>query len=156
MKYGIILLVESEDMLPDEVFSVGTQIPREQETLWEMTEDGESDEHDGWHFEKWCGLLDELEFRQFLSMASVHYDGDGTALGCPTPSGTEFGDLPALCYRCGNEGEEITAYVVPYPMPGEEIRGLDTCKRLLLFGGKPFDDQDWQKIKQHLRRKQLL
>lgn len=147
MKFGVIFDVEGDPLMDCD------RPPQDQleAKLWDQTEEGKSDEHDGWEQEKWCALLEDDQFREFLTHAFLELEGEGTSLGAPTPDGLTYQPMPAFVFRFADDECERVAYVTPYPMPGEDIPGVDTFKRLPLFGGKPFDKHDLGNVGRHLR-----
>ncbi len=147
MKFGVIYDIEGDPIIADD------RPPQAQleAGLWEQTEEGKSEEHENWEQEKWCALLEDDQFRAFLKDAFLDLDGEGTALGPPTPEGYSYQPMPAFVFRFADHECERVAYVTPYPMPGEDIPGVDTFKRLPLFGGLPFDKQDLRHIGRHLQ-----
>ena len=149
MQYGIIfevnaVCIQDTDRPPQEQIEAG---------LWEQTEDGKSEEHDDWDHEKWAALLEtDEQFQEFMNHVCLHFDGEGDALGAPMPSGGNLGFTPAFVFtHTDDDGEaELEAYVTPYPMPGEDIPGVNTFKRLPLFGNTPFNGRDVKRIGRHL------
>ena len=147
MKFGVIYDIEGDPLMASD------RPPQDQleAMVWEQTENGKSEEHDGWEHEKWCGLLEDDQFRALLRHAFLDFEGEGTSLGAPAPDGLTYQPMPAFVFRYADHECERVAYVTPYPMPGEEIPGVDTFKRLPLFGGQAFDKHDLQHIGRHLR-----
>ena len=145
MKYGIILDIDAEVITDHEL------PPKNQMDRWQVSEDGKSEEHKGWQHRKLYALLEsDGELQELISHLVVHYDGEGYLLGAPTPTGFNMGDSPSMVFTYQDGEAEISVNVTPYPMPGENIPGVNTFKRLPLFGNRPFNERDTTRIFHHV------
>jgi hypothetical protein len=136
IQYGVIYSADSEEI--NECDSP----PEAQSELWDNTEDDDESDYgiEGWSHKKWCALLNQEQFDEFVNHVCIHAQDIETmgSLGAPSPDGICLGCSPAISFDNDDYDGIYNAYVTPYVMGDFD---------------HPFDEDDWQALRKAIIRK---